>query len=36
MSEYELLVGTFIGTMGILIVNIVFYAKKWKTKEGKG
>ena len=35
MSEYQLLVGTFIGTMGILIVNIVFYAKKWHGPGGK-
>lgn len=31
LDDHTLLVGTFIGTMGILIVNIVFYAKKWKT-----
>ncbi len=33
--EITLELGTFVGTMGILAVNIVFYAKKWKTGVGK-
>lgn len=25
--------GTFVVSIGILLVNIVFYAKKWKTGQ---
>jgi hypothetical protein len=27
--------GTFITSIGILLVNIIFYAKKWDTVKGK-
>ena len=27
--------GTFITSIGILLVNIIFYAKKWKINTGK-
>jgi hypothetical protein len=33
MSYIEL--GTFIVSIGILLVNIIFYAKKWDSSGGK-
>lgn len=37
MTEFRFDVeyGTFAVSIGILLVNMVFYAKKWKHKGGK-
>lgn len=32
---FVLELGTFLVSIGILVVNIVFYAKKWNTGKSK-
>jgi len=35
INDSYLILGTFITSLGILFVNIVFYAKKWNSSGGK-
>tara|TARA_B110000438_G_scaffold3908_1_gene3942 strand:+ start:29339 stop:29461 length:123 start_codon:yes stop_codon:yes gene_type:complete len=35
LTDFDVDYGTFIVSIGILLVNLVFYAKKWKTGVGK-
>jgi hypothetical protein len=37
MEGIELIeLGTFITSIGILLVNVIFYTKKWNNKCGEG